>query len=397
MRFVSRPGGGPPPGVRGRSSAELAPPINLDGRKDRPPGTRATAFVFRSKPAARQGRRFWRFNAVETNLAGRSTLIDPRAHSIALGSPAGGIAIPLRAPVSRGLNRPAAVTSRIVWRYAVPIATLHLLALLACLPWFFSWTGVVLLVVGVQVYGGLGINIGYHRLLSHRSFKCPLWFERFCVTVALCCMEDAPGSWVATHRLHHNDADETSDPHSPLVNFFWSHLGWLLVENRDVRCLSAYERYARDVLRDPYYLKLERGLLPIWIYLAHAAAYFLAGFLPVLAMTGNAASAAQFGSSLLVWGAILRTVCVWHISWSVNSLTHMYGYRSYATQENSRNNWLVALLSNGEGWHNNHHMDPPSASNSHQWWEIDLIYMVIRGLEFCGLATDVIRPRHLRK
>jgi fatty-acid desaturase len=299
--------------------------------------------------------------------------------------------------LARKLQRPPSTTNRIAWRYAAPIALLHLLALAACIPWLFSWTGVVLWIVGVYFYGGLGINIAYHRLLTHRSFKCPLWLERCLVTVAICCMEDAPGSWVATHRLHHNDSDEQHDPHSPLVNFFWSHMGWLLIENRDVRCFSAYERFARDVLRDPFYMRLERRMLPLWIYATHAALYFLAGIAANWAGGGTLEQGLQFGLSLLVWGVILRTVCVWHISWSVNSLTHLYGYRSYETNENSRNNWFVALLTSGEGWHNNHHHDPSSASNSHHWWEIDPMFGIIRLLEMCGLATDVIRPRHLRR
>jgi stearoyl-CoA desaturase (delta-9 desaturase) len=300
-------------------------------------------------------------------------------------------------PPAARLELPPAVTRRIAWRYAAPIAVMHLLALGVLSPWLFSWTGVVLLVAGIEIYGGLGINIAYHRLLTHRSFRCPLWLERTFVVVALCCMEDAPANWVATHRLHHNDSDERPDPHSPLVSFFWSHVGWLLVENRDVRNLSAYERYARDVLRDPFYLRLERGLLPIWIYLGHALVYFLAGMALSLATGGTVAVATQFGLSLLFWGVIARTVGVWHISWSVNSLTHLMGYRSYTTEDNSRNNWLVALLSSGEGWHNNHHADPSSASNSHRWYEFDAIYLVIRGLELCGLASDVIRPRHHRQ
>ena len=284
-----------------------------------------------------------------------------------------------------------------MWRYALPIGILHLLSLAVFWPWLFSWTGVVLLVVGIYFYGGLGINIAYHRLLTHRSFQCPPWWERFLVIVGLCCLEDAPGSWVATHRLHHNDSDTEPDPHSPLVSFFWSHMGWLLVENREIRCLSAYDRYARDVLRDPFYMRLQRTLLPIWIYLAHAMVYFLAGLVVGRVAAGNWLAGLQFGLSLLVWGVIVRTVCVWHISWTVNSLSHMFGYRSYQTHENSRNNWLVALLTSGEGWHNNHHADPASASNSRRWWEIDLMYWVIRLMEVCGLAWEVVRPRHLRQ
>ena len=117
----------------------------------------------------------------------------------------------LSPPLRRAL--PASVTGRVVWRYAIPVAILHLLALLALLPWLWSWTGPVLLVVGTYVYGGVGINLAYHRLLTHRSFRCPLWLERCFVVVAVCCLEDAPGSWVATHRMHHNDSDEQPDPH----------------------------------------------------------------------------------------------------------------------------------------------------------------------------------------
>ncbi len=308
--------------------------------------------------------------------------------------PVAGIPAPKARPVR--LSRPAAVTGRIAWRYAVPIVTIHLLALAACLPWLFSWTGVVLLIVGIYFYGGLGINIAYHRLLTHRSFACPLWLERCLVFVALCCLEDAPGSWVATHRRHHNDSDDEHDPHSPLVNFFWSHMGWLLVENRDVRSYAGYERYARDVLCDPFYMRLQRSMLPLWIYAMHAAVYFLAGFV-VGWWTAGPAAGLQFGLSLLVWGALLRTVCVWHISWTVNSLSHLFGYRSYETNDDSRNNWLVAFLTSGEGWHNNHHDDPASASNSHRWWEFDGMWLIIRSLEMLGLATNVVRPRHLRK
>ena len=162
---------------------------------------------------------------------------------------------------ARHIARPPSVTNRIVWRYALPIVTVHLLALAALVPWFFSWTGVVLLIGGIYVYGALGINIAYHRLLTHRSFKCPLWWEHVMVTIAICCLEDAPGSWVATHRLHHNDSDEPPDPHTPRAGFFWSHMGWLLVENQNIRTVSAYERFAHDVLRDPYYMRLQRTLI----------------------------------------------------------------------------------------------------------------------------------------
>jgi stearoyl-CoA desaturase (delta-9 desaturase) len=294
------------------------------------------------------------------------------------------------------LDRPEEATRRISWRYATPLILIHALALLAVVPWFFSWTGLIVFVAGVYMYGGIGINICYHRLLTHRSFACPAWLERIFVVVAVCCLEDAPASWVAAHRLHHMDSDETPDPHSPLAGFLWSHMGWLFVENPAVRGLSVYDRYARDVLKTPFYMWLQRGIRVLWLYAAHVLAYFLIGFSVGWAVWGRE-SAVQFGASLMIWGALLRTVAVWHITWSVNSLSHLFGYRSYETGENSRNNWFVALISSGEGWHNNHHEDPASASNWHRWWEIDLMWVVIRSLEIAGLATDVVRPRRKRK
>jgi fatty-acid desaturase len=295
------------------------------------------------------------------------------------------------------LSVPAGVSRQIVWRYALPIGLLHLLALTALSPWLFSWSGFWLFVCGVYFYGGLGINLAYHRLLTHRSFKTPLWLERVLVVIAVCCLEDAPASWVAAHRLHHVHSDREPDPHSPLVSFFWSHVGWLLVENRELRSRRSYERYAWDVLRDPFYMQLQRTLLPIWIYLGHALLYLMLGFAVGWWLDGTAGAGWQLGLSFLVWGVILRTVCVWHITWSVNSLSHLFGYRNHPSTENSRNNWLVAVLTSGEGWHNNHHADPASASNWHRWWEVDLMYLVIRLLEMTGLAWDVVRPREQRR
>jgi stearoyl-CoA desaturase (delta-9 desaturase) len=119
----------------------------------------------------------------------------------------------------------------------------------------------------------------------------------------------------------------------------------------------------------------------------------LAGFAIGLASTGQIMGGVQFGSSLLVWGVFVRTVAVWHITWSVNSLTHRWGYRNYETGENSRNNWFVALVSNGEGWHNNHHADQRAAAHGHRWWEVDITWLTVRLLAAVGLATDVVRPR----
>jgi fatty-acid desaturase len=302
----------------------------------------------------------------------------------------------LAAAPSRGRN-PSLRDLPVFWPYFLPIAAIHLSALLALLPWCFSWTGVALFIVGVHFYGCWGINIGYHRLLAHRSFRTYPFFERVLCVVALCSMQDTPGRWVATHRLHHRHADELEDPHSPFDSVGWSHIGWLFRRNPAIRSIAVYHKYAHDVLSDRFFMALEkRPMLALGIYLSHALAYYVGGLL--LALAGGVAwpAANQWGISLVVWGVLLRTVTVWHITWSVNSLTHMFGYRSHETGENSRNNWLVALLANGEGWHNNHHWDPASVTVKYRWWELDTTYGMILAFQKVGLAWDLVPPRVLR-
>jgi stearoyl-CoA desaturase (delta-9 desaturase) len=259
--------------------------------------------------------------------------------------------------------------------------------------WFFSWIGVLLAVAGVYVFGAVGINLCYHRLLSHRSFSCPLWLEHTLALIAVCCIEDTPARWVATHRIHHHHADQETDPHSPLVSLFWSYIGWLFIENRNLSRTTAYDRYARDILRDKFYRWLERSI--VWIVLAQSALYFTGGLIVSLMLGNTIPAALQFGASIWLWGVVVRTVLVWHITWCGNSFPHLFGYRNYKTDDNSRNNVLVALITSGEGWHNNHHADPSSATNQHRWWEIDLTYLLLCLLVRAGLAWDVKEPRRV--
>ena len=285
---------------------------------------------------------------------------------------------------------------KVRWEYLIPIMFVHLLALTAVLPWLFSWTGLIVMVLGVHVFGQ-AINLCYHRLLTHRSAEVPRWLEHFFVIIALCCMQDTPGKWVSMHRLHHNHSDEEEDPHSPLVAFLWAHAGWLLVHNRNANNTATYRKFAPDIFRDPFYMKLEKSFVWVWIYLLHAILFFVVGLVIGRLSGGTWIAGLQFGLSLLVWGVFVRTVAVWHITWSVNSLTHMFGYTNYKTKDHSRNNWLVAFFTVGEGWHNNHHFDPASASNQHRWWEFDITYYQIRMLEKLGLAKNVVLPKHLRR
>ncbi|MEX2672404.1 MAG: fatty acid desaturase [Phycisphaeraceae bacterium] len=282
------------------------------------------------------------------------------------------------------------------WPYTVAITAVHVLALAALVPWLFTWTGLIVMILGVHVFGQ-GINMCYHRQLTHRSFRTPRWLEHFFVVLALCCMQDTPGKWVATHRYHHNHSDKQPDPHSPLVTFLWSHVGWLLIRNRHTHSISTYQRFAGDILRDPWYMRLEKSYQWVWFYVGHAMLFFAAAFAAGFLIWGTAAAALQLALSIVVWGVLVRTVVVWHITWSVNSLSHLFGYSSHETGENSKNNWLVALLTVGEGWHNNHHHDPAAASVQHRWWEIDITYYEIRLLEMLGLAERVVPLKRIRQ
>jgi stearoyl-CoA desaturase (delta-9 desaturase) len=280
---------------------------------------------------------------------------------------------------------------RVDWPNTIALIGYHALALLAVLPWFFSWSGVVLAILGLYVFGTLGINLCYHRLLTHRGLVVPTWLEHTLAILGVCCAQDTPARWVAVHRRHHEHADESADPHSPLVNFFWGHMGWMLLENHDLRRLRIYERYSRDVLRDRFYARLEHNRW-LWVVLASWLVFFMGGFAAELGLGGGMRQAAQFAASVLVWGVFVRTVAVWHITWSVNSVTHLWGYRNYETDEASRNNILIGLISNGEGWHNNHHANPRSARHGHRWWELDVTWLTIRFLALVGLAHRVATP-----
>jgi len=279
------------------------------------------------------------------------------------------------------------------WRYALGIPGVHLLACLAFLPWFFSWSGVVFAILGLYAFGTLGINLCYHRLLTHQGLTCPKWLEHTFAVLGVCTMQDTPACWVAMHRIHHKHSDHRPDPHSPLVHFLWGHCGWLMFQNREFTNVNYYQRFTRDILRDPFYMKLEKKENWLRIYVASIVLFFLVGLGAQLAMGGTLAQAAQFGLSLMVWGVFVRTVLTWHITWSVNSFTHVWGYRNYETDDNSRNNWLVGLWANGEGWHNNHHADQRAAAHGHKWWEFDVTWLTIWALEKLGLVTHVVRPK----
>ena len=298
-----------------------------------------------------------------------------------------------RVAVGRLETPPETQPIRIRWAYAIGIGVIHLLALLALVPWLFSWSGVAVAVLAHYFIGTWGICLGYHRLLTHRGFCCPRWFEKLLALLGVCCLEDTPARWVAIHRMHHQHSDERPDPHTPFVNFIWGHVGWLLVKNREHHDVMSYERYARDLLREPFYMLFERRLFWVATYVLHAIPFFIGGLMVGWIGTGDYWLGVQLGLSWLVWGVFVRTVTVWHAAWSVNSLAHIWGYRNYDTADNSRNNWFVAILATGEGWHNNHHADQRAAAHGHKWWEFDVTWLTILLMEKVGLVKDVVRPK----
>lgn len=296
------------------------------------------------------------------------------------------------------LDRPATTTTEVLWNYVIAIALIHAGASFAALPWFFSWFGVAMFAVAHYLCATIGISVCFHRMLSHRAFKCPKWLEYFFATCGVCLAQESPVRWVAVHRRHHQHTDRRDDPHSPLVNFLWGHFEWVVVKNDALSTSGFYDKYARDMLRDPYYFFLERGGMWFWVYVAHAALIFGLGFAVGCVWTYEGvaplASGLRLGLSTLVWGVALRTVFGWHTTWAVNSVGHLWGYRNYETNDRSTNQFVVGLLASGEGWHNNHHADPRCAKIGHCWWELDPGWWTIAALAMVGLASEVVaEPR----
>jgi sn-1 stearoyl-lipid 9-desaturase len=258
----------------------------------------------------------------------------------------------------------------IAWHVVALIGAVHLGALLALLPGNFSWAGVGLALVLHWITGGLGITLGWHRLVSHRSFQVPKWLEYFFVFCGTLSMQGGPTWWVGLHRHHHMHSDQNTDQHDSNKGFWWSHMGWMLHE---VPALQDVSRYTKDIANDRVYRFFDNYFLPMQVLLG-LVLYLMGGW------------------PFVLWGVFVRLVLVYHCTWLVNSATHKFGYQSHASGDNSRNCWWVAVLSYGEGWHNNHHAFQYSARHGLRWWEIDMTWVMIRTLQRLGLATKVKLP-----
>jgi fatty-acid desaturase len=284
-----------------------------------------------------------------------------------------------RAGVS--LEKRYLIPSRIHWPVAIGILVMHLGCLPA--PWFFTWSGLVVLGVLYFLTGAIGITLCYHRLLTHRSFRVPAWLECLLTISACLAWQGGPVQWVGVHRIHHRHSDEDLDPHTPNHGFTWAHMTWCL--HRETGGMRARDA-ARDLLRNPVLRFLDNWF---WVpqFLLVPTLFFAGEWF------GNQGWFEASGLSWVIWGVFVRTVLVYHSTWFVNSASHTWGYRNYATQDRSTNLWWVALLSFGEGWHNNHHAHQRSAAHGLRWYEFDLTYWIIRCLGWMGLAKDIVLPR----
>ncbi len=260
---------------------------------------------------------------------------------------------------------------QIKWKTVAGMTLIHVGALLA--PWTFRWSAVGVFLILQFVTGVLGITVCYHRLLAHRSFRVPKWLEYGLTYCGVLALQNGPVKWVATHRVHHAFADRPQDPHSPNRGFWWAHMLWLFPFDELLDCPEQFQKYVPELVRDPVHRFLERTA---------DLQTVIVGVLLVLCG----------GLPWLVWGLFLRIAFVYHITWLVNSAGHLWGYQSYRTNEGSRNNWWVALLSYGEGWHNNHHAYAYSAAHGLRWWELDVTYLVIRTLALFHMAWKVQVP-----
>lgn len=233
----------------------------------------------------------------------------------------------------------------------------------------FSWSGLVLCLL-LYVLTCLGITLGYHRLLTHRSYRAHPALEVLLVALAGLACQGGPATWVAVHRLHHARSDQDGDPHGAQKGFWWSHMGWMLTRPPHKLDPGIKSRMAPDILKDPWLAGFDRYHFG-WAALSALALWAWGGW------------------SWLLWGGCFRLMLTYHATWLVNSAAHLYGYRSHDTGDRSTNCWWVALLTFGEGWHNNHHAFPSSARHGLARHEFDVSYAILKCLGHLGLVWDL--------
>jgi len=254
------------------------------------------------------------------------------------------------------------------WPTITALSLFHVGAVAAL--FMFSWQAVAVAAFLYWLAIGLGISLGYHRLHTHRSYKTPLVLEYFFAVCGSLTLQGGPISWVATHRVHHQNSDQAGDPHSPRDGGWWAHVGWILFGEANHNNTRAMSKYAPDLAKRPFY---------VWLNNYHWIPMVVLGL--ILLAVG--------GIPMMLWGLCVRVVVGLHATWLVNSATHMWGTRRFTTRDDSRNNWWVALITFGEGWHNNHHAHPTSARHGLAWYEFDLSWIQLKVMKFLGLAKSI--------
>jgi fatty-acid desaturase len=258
--------------------------------------------------------------------------------------------------------------SGVNWPTTIFMITFHLGAIAAL--FMFSWKALAVTAVLWWVSGSLGVGMGFHRLLTHRGYKTPKLVEYLMTLFGTLSLEGGPIDWVVTHRIHHAHTDAPGDPHTPRDGRWWAHMGWIFTGTAQKHDYEVMMRYAPDLMKDRFHALLNRVY---WIPLVILGVALLA-----------------FGGwSVFMWGIFFRVVFNLHSTWLVNSATHLWGTRRFVTTDDSTNSWWVALLTFGEGWHNNHHAHPRAARHGLAWYEIDVNWWGIRTLQFLGLAKDI--------
>ncbi|GBF96165.1 MGDG specific palmitate delta-7 desaturase [Raphidocelis subcapitata] len=259
--------------------------------------------------------------------------------------------------------------------YAGFMLAIHALALLA--PFTFSYANLGLFLAGYFVTGALGITLSFHRQLSHKAFRTPKWLEYALAYCGVLAVQGDPLEWCSAHKYHHLNCDTVLDPHSPYEGFWWSHCGWLM-DNTTTEARVYDRSNVADMEAQPFYRWIRDTY--VWHVVAQFAALYALG-----------------GLGALVWGGALRLCWVYHITWFVNSASHVWGWQDYASGDQSRNNWWVGILAFGEGWHNNHHTFEFSACHGLEWWQLDGTWYLICLLKALGLATDIKLPSERQK
>ena len=274
------------------------------------------------------------------------------------------------------MGRAVFIGEGINWLTLIVVAAFHVGAVAAL--FFFTWQRLVVMLALYILAINVGIGMCYHRLLTHRGYQVPKWLEYVMTVCASLALEGGPMFWVSTHRVHHQLSDKEGDPHTPREGGWWAHTGWLLFGNSLHAQSEFLYRYSPDLGRDRFH---------VWLSKFHWIPLTASGV--VLFGVGWLVSGFSGAVGWVLWGAFLRVTIGLHATWLVNSATHMWGSRRFETRDDSRNNWWVALVSGGEGWHNNHHAHPVSARHGLKWYEIDPNFYGIWLLAKLGLARKI--------